>query len=235
MALLGIDRRTFRHARRRFGAAVSAVLGAPVLRMLGRSWHYEMLDGHYLDDVNSRRGFLAAQWHGRLLLGLHRYRNHDWHVLVSHSGDGSIMARLLRHFGYGVVRGSRGKRSKGGARALREMKEILDDGNVIVITPDGPRGPRHSISPGIAWLARETGHAILPAGLVADRAWSLSSWDRFTIPKPWARVVISLGEPVTLAPGADAAELERASELVRERMLAAESRAFRHLGLEPDW
>lgn len=234
MPFLGIDRRRFRMTRRAIGSAISAFLSAPLLHALSSSWRYEVLDEHHY-TTHADAGFLAAQWHGRMLLALARYKHRGWRVLVSQSDDGAIIVRVLHHFGYGVVRGSRGRKGKGGARALREMRQLLDEGGVIIITPDGPRGPRHSISPGLAWLARETGHAILPVGMVADRAWKLKNWDRFTIPKLRARVVLSLGEPVRVAPDADDAELARATALVRERMIAAEERAFRHLGLEPDW
>jgi lysophospholipid acyltransferase (LPLAT)-like uncharacterized protein len=93
----------------------------------------------------------------------------------------------------------------------------------------------HSMNPGVAWMAKATGRPILPMGNCADRAWHLSSWDRFTIPKPRARVVFTYGAPIRVARDADEGELARVTELLRERMLAAERSGFERLGVQPDW
>src|SRR6185436_8641392 len=116
-------------------------------------------------------GCMVAIWHGRMLLGVECARRSAWSVLVSPSGDGDISERMLQTFGYRVVRGSS---SRGGARALREMLELLNGGSVIVLTPDGPRGPRHGMNPGLAWMSRATGFPVVPVGMVSNRAWHLS-------------------------------------------------------------
>jgi lysophospholipid acyltransferase (LPLAT)-like uncharacterized protein len=153
-------------------------------------------------------------------------------VLVSHSHDGELIARMLARFGYRTIRGSS---SKGGARAVREMLGEVQKDSVIVVTPDGPRGPRHAMNPGLAWLARETGFPVVPMGYACDKAWYLKSWDRFTIPKFGARHVLCYGAPVRVAKDAGDDELARATETIREELLAAERRGFAHLGREPDW
>jgi lysophospholipid acyltransferase (LPLAT)-like uncharacterized protein len=153
-------------------------------------------------------------------------------VLVSPSDDGSISTLLLEAFGFRVVRGST---SRGGARALRVMLELLQGGGVVVITPDGPRGPRHGVNSGLPWMARATGYPIQPIAFAVDRAWRLSSWDRFTIPKPFARVVIDWGELMHVPRETDPAELERVGEELRSRLMGAEARAFAQLGCEVDW
>jgi lysophospholipid acyltransferase (LPLAT)-like uncharacterized protein len=176
-------------------------------------------------------GFIIALWHGRMLLGVPLLRQFQPEVLVSPSGDGDISERLLKAFGYSIIRGSS---SQGGARAIREMLRAMEGGRVLVLTPDGPRGPMHSMNAGVAWLSRATGYAVMPAGFVCDRAWHVGSWDRFTIPKPGARVRLIFGEPLLVARDADEETMREAGESLRARILDAESVGFAALGVEAD-
>jgi lysophospholipid acyltransferase (LPLAT)-like uncharacterized protein len=115
------------------------------------------------------------------------------------------------------------------------MLRVLDEGAVLFITPDGPRGPMHTVNPGLAFMARATGREIVPLGFACDRAWHADSWDHFTIPKPFAKVRVVYGDAVPVSRDADEAEQEEATKLVRERTLEAERRGFDELGCEPDW
>jgi hypothetical protein len=142
------------------------------------------------------------------------------------------MDTLLPRFGMDVIRGSS---SRTGARSLREMLRSLRVGGTVVVTPDGPRGPRHSGSAGVVWLARATGYPILPCGFVAEPAWRMNSWDAFTIPKWRARVAISYGEPLYVPRHAEEGELKQLCVEMQRRMMAAEARGFAHLGVTPDW
>ena len=171
-------------------------------------------------------------WHGRMLMGLAEHANLGYTVLVSPSKDGDLMDTLLPRFGYRVIRGSS---SRTGARSLRAMLRDLQSGGTVVVTPDGPRGPRHSGSAGVIWLARATGYPILPCGFVADRAWRLKSWDAFTIPKRGANVAMVFGKPMYVERQIDNAKVQALSDTLTERMLAAEADGFRALNLEPDW
>lgn len=173
-----------------------------------------------------------ALWHGRMILGIPFHPGRPCSILVSPSDDGSISKQLLEACGYGVVRGSA---SRGGARAMRQMLGVLRNGGVLGITPDGPRGPRHSMNLGLAWMARATGFPVVPCGLAAERAWHARSWDRLTIAKPRARVVMAYGPAITVDRSGGLAALERATEGLREALLHAEEDAFRYLGVEPDW
>jgi hypothetical protein len=152
-------------------------------------------------------------------------------VLVSPSDDGSLATRALQRFRYRVVRGSL---SRAGARALREMAALLTGGGQLVVTPDGPRGPRHSMNVGIAWLARATGAPILAVGIAVDRAWRLRSWDRFTIPKPFARLRVDYADPVQVPTDASDADLEALAANLREQLRNSESVAFHALGVADD-
>ena len=226
-------RRRMRILRRSIGLKVIGGLGPPALRRLHKSWKREQLDVQHWEAIGSgNQGALLALWHGRMVCGMPDYSQRKFAVLVSHSHDGELIARMLARFGYRTIRGSS---SKGGARAVREMLDEVKKDTVLVITPDGPRGPRHSMNPGLAWMARETGFPVLPMGYACDKAWHLKSWDRFTIPKFGARVVTCFGEPLRVEKDAGSAELARATSTIAERLLAAETRAFAHLAQEPDW
>jgi len=201
------------------------------LRLLARTWRVSVYEPQHLERAEGAGGHVMALWHGAMLVGLPHHAHRDWSALVSLSDDGGLVVRILQRFGYGVVRGST---SQGGARALRSLLEVLRRGGGVILTPDGPRGPRHSVNPGPAWMAMRCGAAVVPCGFVCDRAWELSSWDRFTIPRPRARVALVYGEPVVAERGASEEELLRLSGVLRERMLAAEARGYAELGVSRD-
>lgn len=224
-------RRRMRIARRAVGRVALSTFGPRAFKLLTRSWRYEIVGQEERDGAEAGRGAVLALWHGRMLLALPVSEGDDVSVLVSPSDDGELSKQVLTSFGYKIIRGSS---SFGAPRAMRRMLEALDAGSSVTITPDGPRGPRHGITTGVAWIARETSMAVVPVGLVCDRAWHLRSWDHFTIPKPRARIAVVYGSPVRVAPGADDGELARATATIRARMLEAERRGFEQLGAESD-
>lgn len=229
----GSWRRRWKRTRRKVGSLTAAAFGPLVLSRLSRTWKVSLHGEERLARAQAtHRGHFMALWHGRMLLGLPHHGRRDWHVLVSPSADGDISQRLLERFRYKVIRGSS---SRGGARALREMLTVLDAGAVLIITPDGPRGPRHSMNPGLAWMARATGYPIVPIGFGVDRAWRLNSWDRFTIPKPGARVAMVYGEPISVPRAATSAELDSATRAIHDSLVAAEREGFAHLASPVDW
>ena len=170
-------------------------------------------------------------WHEYIMLPFYMRGHCNLAMLLSRHRDAEILSHAARHIGFETVRGST---NRGGVAAIRRLLDRSRRTH-LTITPDGPRGPRHSMNPGLAWLARATGYAVVPCGYVADPAWHSSSWDRFTIPKPGARLAFVYGEPVRVPEGADEQQQRRATELIRERMLAAETRGFELLGVERDW
>jgi hypothetical protein len=228
----GRRRSRVRRMRRRIGSWLTPRVAPAVLERLSRTWRTERLDERNYADALGHEGRLLVFWHGRMLVPLPAHRDLGMCVLVSPSADGELVDPLLRRFGYATIRGSTNKRP---VRALREMLVELERGRTVVVTPDGPRGPRHAMNQGPAWMAKATGYPVLPCGFVCDRAWHLASWDRFTIPKPRARVALVYGEPLAVAREAGEAELAAATAELAARMMAAEARGFRHLGVEPDW
>ena len=149
-------------------------------------------------------------WHNRFfvvppawqkLCGKHRKTV----ALTSASHDGDMVARAMAVFGLGSVRGSSSRR---GVAALVGLKRALQEGLDICVTPDGPRGPRYKIQPGIIKLAESSGAPIIPIHVRFSSAWRLKTWDRFVIPKPFSHVEVTFAEPIHLARGVDAEAFE---------------------------
>lgn len=132
-------------------------------------------------------------WHNRLLVVPILYRRFFSHrkgaALISRSKDGKVLADCIERFGGLAVRGSS---SRGGATALAELKRLLADGTDAYITPDGPRGPRYNMGNGAVWLAQSSGTSIVPLHMECSSCWRLGRWDGFIIPKPFARVTVTL-------------------------------------------
>lgn len=223
-------RKRLRIVRRRIGAALLPILAPLVLRTLAWTWRKADLNGERLEACKKEKGFIISLWHGRMLLGLHRFEGASITVLISPSDDGSLITSLVTRLGNEAVRGSSNKNA---ARALRELLTLLKEGRVVAITPDGPRGPCYSVNSGLVWLARATGYPILPLGLVTDNAWRLKSWDGFTIPKFFSRVRVVFGEPMRVERGGGEQALDDACELLKVRMDEAERQGLADLGLKP--
>jgi len=133
-------------------------------------------------------------------------RSHRQSVtLTSASHDGDMVARAMAVFGLGAVRGSSSRRA---VAALVGLKHALRDGLDVCLTPDGPRGPRYKIQPGVIKLAQATGAPIIPVHVCFSSAWRLKTWDRFVIPKPFSRVQVTFAEAISLPRGMDAATFE---------------------------
>lgn len=200
----------------------AATLGAVALWLLGRSWRIELrLDPAYAAAEREREPVLYAFWHARQLPLVFTHRGRGIVVLVSRHRDGELITRILARFGFGTARGSS---TRGGEAAVLGLRTAAQAGRCIAITPDGPRGPAGEAKPGVAFLAAQLGVRVVPVATGARDAWVLRSWDRFRVPKPFARVVVVLGAPLSIAPGrdADTAEGERARIEAAVRALTAE-------------
>lgn len=169
-------------------------------------------------------------WHRCTLPAGWYFRRFRCSILISQSFDGELIARTLARLGYGSVRGSS---SRGGATALMALRDVLLRGLPVVFTADGPRGPIYQTKIGPVKLAQLTAEPIGSFYLLPQRAWTLGSWDRFLIPKPFSRVVVSWSRPV-LPPAAlaDSAALEatrlQLNDALERARLAAESHFAAH-------
>jgi lysophospholipid acyltransferase (LPLAT)-like uncharacterized protein len=171
--------------------------------------------------------FIYAMWHEYLLLPVCRYARPDVHVLISRSADGQLLAELCRRLDIPVIRGST---SRGGAEAVRQMLRAGVSTH-LALTPDGPRGPRRRVQPGVVYLASRSGLPIVPIGFGLDRPHRLGSWDRFALPRLRSRAVCVTAAPLFIPPDAGPDELEHYRQAVEEAMhvltAAAETSAAR--------
>ena len=195
----------------------AARIGAVLIRALGWTWRIRVSDD---DDLRRQRAasqpVIFILWHGQLLPLLYHHRREGVAVLISEHSDGEIVARIAISLGYRTVRGST---SRGAARALIGLSRAVKEGHDLAITPDGPRGPAKSFAAGALVVAQRTGAPMVPVAVSASRGWRLKSWDRFLIPKPFARVHIAYGDLMSIQPGdvRDAAdEADRASRALAQ-------------------
>lgn len=194
-------------------------VGAFVLRMLARTWRIRVIGDEGLNaERSARRPVIFVLWHGQMLPLLYQHRNQAVRVLISEHRDGELVARTAIALGFGTVRGSS---TRGSGRALLGLVREVEAGHDIAVTPDGPRGPAKSFAPGALVVAQRTGARIVPVTAVARSAWHLRSWDRFLIPKPFARVVISYG-PMSAVSAADVRDAAREAERFQMIMEDAE-------------
>lgn len=199
-----------------------SLLGSWIIRMLGVTWRVRMVDAGPVDRLRFDGHPVALLlWHGQLLPLLYVMRFQSIATLISTHKDGELIAQVAKRLGCKLVRGSS---SRGGDRALLGLVRTLKDGFTIAVTPDGPRGPRRSFAAGALVAAHRANAPVVAFGVHASRAWYLSSWDQFMIPKPFARVTIVFDTP-TLVPGASTREAAEAVPMFIERMALVAARA----------
>lgn len=154
---------------------------------------------------------ILAFWHDQLLLMVKGYRGPGSKILISASKDGELIARVMHYFGQKAVRGSS---SRGGRAAFKELLVLAREEVDLVITPDGPKGPRHEIKDGVVHLARLSGRPVVPMAFACSRGHRFNSWDQFLLPFPFGRGVYSFGKPVSF-------NKEEGVERFRERLVEA--------------
>ena len=204
-----IESRRSTSSRRELGPArrLYYFLGLPVLRaiirLLTATYRVEKVIGATNIDpfIDTDNVCAPAYWHQHHVIGSTLVRS--WIrrgfkacFLVSGSVDGDVPSRIARAWGAEVIRGSA---NQSGALALRDQQRMMKQGYSIVTTADGPRGPKYEFKSGTVLMARIAGVPIVPIGCAADRAWYLNRWDDFMVPKPFARIVIAIGEPVPVS------------------------------------
>ncbi|MBN1549903.1 lysophospholipid acyltransferase family protein [bacterium] len=160
---------------------------------------------------------ILVHWHedDLSLIGPHRYRNYC--VLISHSRDGDILAHVMSKLGYSVVRGSS---SKGGARGLIQLIRKAKSGSNVIVTVDGPRGPRHIVKPGAILLSQKSKQPIITVAAVAAKRYVFrKSWSQTYLPAPFSRVIIGYGGPIDPPKSGDASNLEKTQREVQENLI----------------
>jgi hypothetical protein len=185
--------------------------GTLVFRMLAMTWRVRPVNDEAVGAVRaSGQRVIFALWHGELLPLLWAHRDENVAVVISEHRDGEIIAQIAERLGYVTVRGST---SRGGGRALIGLMRAIMAGHDGAVTPDGPRGPAHVFAPGAAIASQRTGAPLVMVRAAASRAWRLKSWDRFLIPKPFAKVRVSYGPIVRVDVGSPREAAEEAPRL----------------------
>ena len=199
-----------------------AFAGAWIIRILGATWRMRLLDAGPMDRLrHDGQPVALLLWHGEMLPMIFAMRYQSIAVLISTHKDGELIAQIAQRLGCKLIRGSS---SKGADRALLGLVRSLRDGFTVAVTPDGPRGPNRSFAPGALVAANRAGAPVVALGVHASRSWYLKSWDKFMIPKPFAKLTIAFDTP-TLVPGETARDAAHAVMLFTDRMTAVAARA----------
>ncbi len=191
-------------------AQILANVGSWVMRALIATLRIRFEDPAGVCTLPEKRPIIWAFWHNRLFLIPYIFERHfrgqPGTALTSASKDGAILAAFIAKFGIGSIRGSSSRR---GARALVELRRSVEAGVTIAMTPDGPRGPRYRLGPGIVKLAQITGTPITPVHVSYSRYWQLKSWDAFMIPKPFSKATVIFDVLHEVPPTQDDASFEK--------------------------
>jgi len=209
---------------KRLQAALISSVGYRLISLLGSTlrWRTEGLE-HFDAIVRGGRQPVMAFWHGRILPATYYFRRRGIVVITSENFDGEWIAGIIERFGYGTARGST---SRGGAKALVQMKRDMEAGKPTAFTIDGPRGPARVAQAGAVWLSKVTGNPVIPFHAEATRHWTVNSWDRTQIPKPFATVAMAIGEPFVVPADADDAGIEQARRRLETTLQTLETRAL---------
>ncbi len=218
--------------RKELGFRAAGLLGKGFLMGMGSTWRYEIRGREVLEPFLSQgKPFILAFWHSRILPLSYLHRGDGIVVLVSEHRDGEYITRIVERMG---LRTARGSSTRGGARGLRGIVRAARDGHSMAFTPDGPKGPPRVFKPGALVAAKLSGAPVVPLAAGASRAWRAASWDRFEVPKPFARIRVRYGEPHYIPRDADdtaldgyaatlEAALNRATDEVDRASLSRES------------
>ncbi len=196
---------------RSIGVVIIPILLYIIMRFL---WFTSRKKFHFITPI-SKHQHICVCWHSELLMAPQAYREIHPHfpssAIISQHFDGELIAKVLQYLRIKALRGSSRKGAKGVLlQAFRKVKE----GSEVLITPDGPRGPRYSMSDGAIGLALKANKPIFIMNYKAQNFWQLKSWDKFIIPKPFTKIEFYL-QSVSL----EGMELEEAKEYLQSKML----------------
>jgi lysophospholipid acyltransferase (LPLAT)-like uncharacterized protein len=201
-------------------ARVLVRLGSILVYLLCATLRYKVVDETgFFSDPFVRPGIILI-WHNRILampVVFRRYyrKRKGLQVLTSASRDGAYLSEFVRCFGMGAVRGSSSRR---GGIALLDLVRSLRAGLDLCVTPDGPRGPRYSLGPGVLLLSEKCKVPLIPLQVEYSAFWRLKSWDGFAIPKPFSRVTVTSMPLIEIGPSENEAAFEEKRKQVETRM-----------------
>ena len=199
-----------------------ALIGSTILKALFMTIRLRLDDRCGISRNAFPEPCLLCFWHNRILgitYAFHRRYPKKLRrgvtVLTSPSKDGEILSQFVAAFGMGSVRGSSSRR---GSQALRELVSLIRQGEDIAITPDGPRGPRYKLGPGVILLAQATGATIVPAHASFSRCFRMKTWDGFIIPLPFSTISVTMGEQIKIPNDPDGEQFERARKNLEDQL-----------------
>jgi lysophospholipid acyltransferase (LPLAT)-like uncharacterized protein len=201
-----------------------------LVRVLGLTWRYEVIaeDGVKPVVFGQKAGpEIYCFWHQCVLPCTMYFRRSGAVILISRSFDGELITRILRMFGFDAVRGSS---SRGAREGLLGLKTVIESGRTAIFTADGPRGPIFRTKMGPVKLAQMTGAPIGAFHLEPERAWTMHSWDRFLVPKPFTRICVSWAQWTRVPGDLPAEEFEPKREELNAALERARQRALEHFG-----
>lgn len=189
-----------------------AFLATIYLRLAGLTTRIKWQINKEAENLEKKsQNFIYAIWHNEQAFLIYAYRHKKVCALVSMSADGEYIAKVLKNFSMKVVRGST---SKGSIKAVLKLIDSVKEGYHPVLTPDGPRGPRRTVQPGVLFLAQKTGLPILPVACALKRKMVFKSWDRFELPLPFGKSAVAEGNLIKVSTGDDLTQ--KASQLKTE-------------------
>jgi len=191
-------------------------IGFCVVKVLAWTMRFEERGEEGITQLEKEgRPFVAAFWHGRMLMmPVSPYRKNA-RVMISRHRDGELISRIIGIFGLESIRGST---TKGGVQVLKEGIKAIEDGYKVVITPDGPKGPRFRFQIGSIELASATGAPIIPIAFSCTRKKVFSSWDSFILPYPFSKGVFFYGAPFWVSRELTKEEKESKRKELEQRM-----------------
>src|SRR3954447_7449515 len=177
-----------------------------LINLIGLTAHFEVIGWENHEKAEENGGLpIYVFWHERIFLTTYWWRRRRIVVMTSQSFDGEYIARFIQRFGYGAARGSS---TRGGVGAVVEMARLMRAGCTTAFTIDGPKGPPYVAKMGAVLLAKKSGYPVLPVTMALARYWTLPSWDKFQIPKPFTRAKVFVAEPIYVPAEADEAALQ---------------------------
>lgn len=173
--------------------------------LIGKTIRFETRGLEKFDEIeNAEKLPIQCFWHNQIFLSTYYFRRRGLVVMTSQSFDGEYIARFIQRFGYGAVRGSS---TRGGIGALVEQIRLMKAGCPAGFAIDGPKGPRHVVKDGALLLAKKTGNPIVPFAVTAQKFWTVKSWDKMEIPRPFTRALVEVADLISVSGTADEAEI----------------------------
>lgn len=178
-----------------------------LIKFIARTIKFEVEGAEHAEAIEGAGKLpIYCFWHDRIFMSVYYFRNRKIVVITSQSLDGEYIARFIQRFGYGAIRGSS---TRGGVGALVEMIRLMKKGLATAFTIDGPKGPRYVAKSGAGLLAKKTGNPILPFLIEPEKFWTIKSWDKLQIPKPFSRAKLIYGAPIYVERDAGDEEIEK--------------------------